>query len=721
MKMVRCGSWSRRAVETTAVSLMACSAVACGGTPSPKPLSPEAVISSKGSVGLSNAPAPAPAGVIALGRAKDYRQWVKLEQASPMIAFLKKKLVEEDGDALLEDWDLTQPVEFIATFDRDFQRTPDKPAPRPKAETEDEEGGDDGEQAAPEPPVDSIDDHFFAAFSLPLTRFAPDSYVSLGFKRWIGEAYERGDCVVTPALGSAKARLICGDHPDVTHHFYEYLARGLPLEALSSAPLFVEFRPQPLKELWGPARDAGLQSLRALAANGGNTSRMAEELTLKVVKELDAWVASADTLRFEAGPNDRGEFEGSATFAVRAPEPWLVESFLAGAAKIHGAPSAFSNLPKDVGAAWYGYGMPAERSAVLQSAVVDLAKTAYEEFGPTSRAGLSADEAKTVDRLVPELIATLDSPCVRAEQTVLANIPADPSELNAYMTPKQVKLAKSSQRGPEIPFDVVARATLGQYLAAVPNAAGCTQFAEHWVDLLATSLQALPAKEKKKLPFSVSVRKKVKLNGLPPATVTRISLTKQAVADLMKEFKSGSGKRYYDFKPTDSPLSRWSVPKGPMALSLIVVPAADATTSDWLGFGLDEKQLVKALVQATHPVPGQTLASRAELAPFIAQNPMSLSYQSFEAYSKLMALLGGPEIGPSLIALQNLFHGTSIVSTRNIKMRGNVAEANASYYLSQEGLAAIRQILSLDVEHLLEMAKAMNQKGAVGESDAKAK
>ena len=134
-----------------------------------------------GGADLSNRPAPPPAGVIAVGRARDYRQWVKLEQALPVMAFLKKKLVEEEGDALLEDWDLNQPVEFVATFDRNFRRTPDEPAPRAKTETEPEEGegeGDDAEEATPEPPADAIEDHFFAAFSLPLTRYAPDSSYS---------------------------------------------------------------------------------------------------------------------------------------------------------------------------------------------------------------------------------------------------------------------------------------------------------------------------------------------------------------------------------------------------------------------------------------------------------------------------------------------------------------------------------------------------------------
>jgi hypothetical protein len=87
---------------------------------------------------------------------------------------------------------------------------------------------------------------------------------------------------------------------------------------------------------------------------------------------------------------------------------------------------------------------------------------------------------------------------------------------------------------------------------------------------------------------------------------------------------------------------------------------------------------------------------------------MSLAFQSFESYSKLMALLGGPELGSALIALQGLFHGTTIVSTKNIKLRGNIAEASTSYNVSKEGLAGLRQLLSFDIEQLMEMAKSMD-------------
>jgi hypothetical protein len=703
-------------------SLMACSAVACGGAPATKPLSAEVAIGTHpGVVDAANAPVSAPAGVIAVGRVRDYRQWVKLEQASPGIAYLKKKLVEEEGEALLEDWDLTQPVEFVATFERNFKRTPDPPTPAPKSEAEEgeEPEGDDGEESAPDSaeaePVDSTASHFFAAFSLPLTRYAPESYERLGFKPWTSNAYVRGKCLVTPALGSAKARLICGDHPDVTRHLYGYLARGLPLEPLSPAPLFVELRPGPLKELWAPARAA---ALRELPENGGDTSRLLQDLTLSVVKEFDAWVSSAETVRFQGHPNERGEFEASVTLALRSPESWLVASSLAGAGKITGAPQAFLNLPKDVDAAWYSYGMPAERVAVPQAALVNLAQTAFQEFGPADSLGagmLSKKQAKTVDQLVPQLISALDSPCIRAEQAVFANIPADPSELDAYVSAKKSKVVEQRPHGPVVPFDVIARAMLGQYLVAMPSVARCSQLSEQWVDLMASALQALPPKAKRELPLSTSVRKNVKLNGLPPATVTRFSLTKQAAAQLLKELDSdGAGKRH---SKRETAGLRWGAPQGPMVLSMIVVPAADATGSDWFAFGLDEKQLVQALLLVTHPVPGQTLAARADLAPFLAKAPMSLSFQSFESQNRLFALLGGPELGPVLTGLSGLFRGTSLVTTTRISQRGNVVEAGLSYYLSKEGLGAVRQILSWDIERVLDVVKRME---SASETESKA-
>jgi hypothetical protein len=717
MKFAWSGGRNRRAVRAAIASLVAYSAWGCGGAPNAKPLSAEVAIGANaGAVDAANAPVPAPAGVVALGRARDYRQWVKLEQASPAVAYLKKTLIEAEEDALLEDWDLTQPVEFVAAFDRNFRRTPDPPAPPPKPETDEDEApegeGDDEEEAAQDAPeaepADSTASHFLAAFSLPLTRYAPESYERLGFKRWTSNAYVRGKCLVTPALGSAKARLICGDHPDVTRHLYGYLARGLPLEPLSSAPMFVELRPGPLKELWGPARAT---AMRELTEDGGNTSRLLQELTLSVVKEVDAWVTSAETVRFEGRPNERGEFEASMTVALRSPHPWLVESSLAGAAKVTGAPSAFLNLPKNVDAAWYSHGMPAERIAVLQSALVNLAQTAFREYGPGDSLGagmLSKKQAQTVDRLVPELISALDSPCIRAERAVVANIPTDSSELDAYVSAKQVKVVKPRQRAPVVPFDVIARATVGQYLVAVPSAARCTEFVEQSVDMLTTVLQALPPKAKRELPLGISVRKNVKLSGLPPATVTRFSLTKQALAQLMKELKSdGAGKRYYNLKAPDSAPNRWGAPQGPMVLSMIAVPGADPTGSDWLALGLDEKQLLQALLSATHPVPGQTLASRADLAPLLAQKPMSLSFQSFDAQNRLLALLVGPELGPALAGLSSVFHGTSLVTTTRIQQRGNVAEAGLSYFLSKEGLGAIRQILSWDLERVLDLVKRM--------------
>ena len=202
-----------------------------------------------------DAPMPEPPGLILVGRARDYRQWLRLEQAAPIVGFLQKKLTEEE--AILKDLDLTQPVEFALVFDRNFRRTREKP-PAPKApELEPEEGGEP-EEIAPEAEAEtgmavpgegylSELDHLLPVFSVPLTHYAPQTYEALGFKHWTANAYVRDECLIAPALGSAKARLICADHADVTRQLYGYMARGLPLAPLSPAPIFVEFRPTPLK------------------------------------------------------------------------------------------------------------------------------------------------------------------------------------------------------------------------------------------------------------------------------------------------------------------------------------------------------------------------------------------------------------------------------------------------------------------------------------------
>ncbi|HTU60292.1 MAG TPA: hypothetical protein VMF89_17700, partial [Polyangiales bacterium] len=59
---------------------------------------------------------PEPPGLILVGRARDYRQWLRLEQAAPVVGLLQKKLTEEE--AILKDLDLTQPIEFALVFDR---------------------------------------------------------------------------------------------------------------------------------------------------------------------------------------------------------------------------------------------------------------------------------------------------------------------------------------------------------------------------------------------------------------------------------------------------------------------------------------------------------------------------------------------------------------------------------------------------------------------------
>ena len=82
--------------------LVAYSSVACGGAPNAKPLSADTANAPKDSPSSAeNAPVSAPAGVIAVGRARDYRQWVKLEQASPVVAYLLTEECAETGSVFV--------------------------------------------------------------------------------------------------------------------------------------------------------------------------------------------------------------------------------------------------------------------------------------------------------------------------------------------------------------------------------------------------------------------------------------------------------------------------------------------------------------------------------------------------------------------------------------------------------------------------------------------
>ena len=393
-------------------------------------------------------------------------------------------------------------------------------------------------------------------------------------------------------------------------------------------------------------------------------------------------VASLENVRFEAGPNARGEFQASARLAVKSPEPWLIQSYLETASAVRGAPAEFLGLPKDIRSAGYEYGMPDARAASLQSAIVQLAKTALGEYGsPSSRLGskLKPAEARTMDRVVSELVRMLDSPCFRASRSVWAGGAGGP------MPTKQ-------------PFamDAVLRSAVGYYLVATPSASRCDAFIGSVLDTIDAVYKALPAKDRREFPVSLSLRKATKLPGLTDATAYRMTLSKAALRELFDKSRKKLDAAEQAKK------TQWAPPQAALTLTLYVLPNANGTGSDWFAFGLDEKPMKAALAQLFHPTPGHTLASQPALAPFLAKNPLSLSYGTFLwQWQLFQSLMGSEDAALSLLA--GLFNGLTVTTTTQVLRRGAGSEATLDYTVSPEGLNALRTLLGWDLERLEKM------------------
>jgi hypothetical protein len=532
-------------------------------------------------------------------------------------------------------------------------------------------------------------DHVLAAVSIPLKRYVPEAYEKLGFNHWSANAYERDACLITPSLGSAKARLVCSDHRDVTRQLYGYMTRGLPLQALSEAPIFAEFRPQQLKPLWETSRASLTPLLNALPNENSPTQHAARDIALNLLDEVDAWVASLESLRLEAGPSPTGEFRSTLRLTLRDPAPWLIQGYQATAAQITGAPPEFRALPADIGAAGYSYDLPAERVLAMQSALVNLAKTALKEYGPlrpdANDEKLTAAQAKAVDRVTSDLIAALDSPCLRADHVVWATSTPTPT------------VAKQRTQ----PINLVLQTNFGYYFVATPAAASCAGLGQNFIDTFELAQRSLPQKMRRDVPFTTSLRRRQALPELGAATVYRVTFSARSINSWLElDGKGAQRKPGFD---------RAAPAKAPLTLSLIVLPGANGGASDWFALGLDEKALAAALARAIHPTAGRTLADSPELAPFLSKRPLALSYRELKAPDEwLRGVLGkDAELVEPIFAL---FRGTRITATTELVHVGNHTELSTNYHVSKEVLSALGTLLGWDLERYGTILQELDKK-----------
>lgn len=650
------------------ILVCACSILSCT-TPTKPPVAKSPVPSAAKGPLVDNTQVPAPKNLVLVGRIRSFHEWLQLTARTPAVQWLEDQVAKDSP--LLKDLDFTQPVELAVVYDPSFVSTK---APAPSKEQEDTESETTNT-------VPDLVEHYLGAISIPLTAFSPHAYRQLGYEPRANGTYAKGDCLVSPALGSAKARLICSSEPEAAQRMQPYMTRGLPLEHLSKSPLFLELRPEPWKGVWEPARDSMKATLHGLAEMNSPSASLAKQLGLSVLDEAGAWVRAIDTLRVEAGPTGNGEFEATARLTTKHPNPWLLDGYLATAAQVKGAPEPYLDLPSDANSIGYQYGLPAERLAVLQSALLSLANTAQNEFGPLSKhldKLLKPAQAKALDGIVQTWIAALDSPCLRADYVTWAN------------SGSQIRAAGKQP----VTVDRFLAAFLGQSVAATPQKAHCPAEFARLLESLRIGYELLPKAAQREMPLRFTKPKTVKTPGLPPVTLYRLTVDKKVLDEALGKMPSS----------TDSSVFRYAPAKASAVFTLMVVSQADV---DWFAFGLEEKALFELLNQVLHPK-GPTLRTSAELAPLLQSKPIALSTDHL-GYSLFFTDLLGSDT-ESMRAVTELLRNAALTSRFQVSPKPGGSELTFSYRLPASTMNAVREMLSWDVARLQDLAKQLDER-----------
>jgi hypothetical protein len=176
-------------------------------------------------------------------------------------------------------------------------------------------------------------------------------------------------CFVAPALGKAKARLVCGHDRESVELLAPYLTRGNPSEGAGDADLHVELRAEAPWRLFGDKAQLLELSVPMLlgevssgnpefdAALRDGATALVDEIILSLGElrdlRLDAW------FRSDSSAPDKNELEIDLNVAFNAARSWVARSLEGAESRASVAPDTFWKLPADsTQAAYYAVSNP---------------------------------------------------------------------------------------------------------------------------------------------------------------------------------------------------------------------------------------------------------------------------------------------------------------------------------------------------------------------------
>jgi hypothetical protein len=406
-------------------------------------------------------------------------------------------------------------------------------------------------------------------------------------------------CAMAASVGTAPARLVCGDREEDVDALLPYVTRGLPTENLGNADVRIEVRAEPWRKRYAAElRQAKTLAtpfvLRKMSLDDARFDRPLADAVHALTDEALAVVEDIDILRLDATINKgRGTAEASFFAKFRGSNSWVVSSLAETSARASTAPDAFFRLPKDATAASYTVGADPKRAEPIRRNLAELLD------------GFLA-HAKVPKRLRDQTVALLDESWTTQSGSVYARgeIPV---------------AARKSEKSSDLQREQM-RTGLGWHIAAVdePLKKYKTYF-DRIVKLYGDrELRKLVEKEAHIKPKEWPKVRARGGKGLPAGSVV-YELT--VPGEMFMDYPDGGGP---------------AKPGKPLAAVLILMPDGDRT---WFGVSADEKHLIDRLNAAKKADGASTLASREGLAQMKSNKAVS------QGFLTLMTVLGSVRSG----------------------------------------------------------------------------
>lgn len=338
------------------------SLAACGSPAAPdSPTATGAVVAAEGAEELPElTPVPAPEHLLGVATLRTPGRTLDTAMAWTGLGIDFRTLAQSGaGAAILPVLDLEAPLDLVATLDPKVKN-------RPRVS-------------------------FAASVGLTSQKAALDAFASLDYPV---EFVEPGIhsvrpsaktlCFVGPALGKAKARLVCGEDRESVELLSPYLTRGMPSEGTGDADLHVDLRAEAPWRLFGDKTQflqLGVPMLLGEVSIGNPefdgalrdaATALVDELILSLGElrdlRLDAW------LRADANAPAKNELDVQLQVAFNSANAWAARALADGEARASVAPDAFWRLPADATqAAYYSVSNP-----TLGQSAFDLLERLFE-------------------------------------------------------------------------------------------------------------------------------------------------------------------------------------------------------------------------------------------------------------------------------------------------------------------------------------------------------